>query len=159
QTKGKCMKRNQRTLAALASPRATNPRTGAASSLPANDVLPEERHPAEPCGLDPAEAHWHCPLEAGWRHIVAFLLPVLAIAPRVWAAPGVLAPIVGGTGVAPTVFRGRFFGGFPVAVVRHDDGKLVVAATSSRRDHPSVFSLVRYRPDGTRDTQFGSSGI
>jgi hypothetical protein len=88
------MKRNRTTLAALASPLAINPRTGAASSLPANDVPPEERHLAETCGLDPAEAHRQGLPEGGWRHIfAAFVLAVLAIAPRVWAAPGGQVPL------------------------------------------------------------------
>jgi uncharacterized delta-60 repeat protein len=106
--------------------------------------------------------HRQWPLEGGWRHIVAFVLAVLAIAPRVWAAPGDLDPSFGGTGVARTVIRGRAFVGFQVAVVRQDDGKLVVAGGSVGRNflkHPPVFTLVRYRPDGTRDKQFGSSGI
>jgi uncharacterized delta-60 repeat protein len=106
--------------------------------------------------------HRQWPLEGGWRHIVAFVLAVLAIAPRVWAAPGDLDPSFRGTGVARTVFRGRAFGGFPVAVVRQDDGKLVVAGLSSGRNYrkyPPAFTLVRYLPDGTRDKQFGSSGI
>src|SRR5262249_42077223 len=101
--------------------------------------------------------HRQWPLEGGWRHIVAFVLAVLAIAPRVWAAPGDLDPSFRGTGVALTVIRGT-----PSAVVRQDDGKLVVAGSSWGRHplhHPPVFTLVRYRPDGTRDTRFGSSGI
>ena len=59
------------------------------------------------------------------------------------------------------MIRGRPFGG-PSAVVRQDDGKLVVAGTSCGRHslrHPPVFTLVRYRTDGTRDMRFGSSGI
>jgi hypothetical protein len=40
--------------------------------------------------------HLQWPLEGGWRHIVAFVLAVLAIAPRVWAAPGDLDPSFGG---------------------------------------------------------------
>jgi uncharacterized delta-60 repeat protein len=157
------MKRNRTTLAALASPLAINPRTGAASALPANDVPPEERHLAETCGLDPAEAHRQGLPEGGWRHIfAAFVLAVLAIAPRVWAAPGDLDPSFRGTGVARTVIRGRPFV-TTSAVVRQDDGKLVVAGSSfsSRhpRQHPPVFTLVRYRTDGTRDRRFGSSGI
>ena len=106
--------------------------------------------------------HRQWALEGGWRHIVAFVLAVLAIAPRVWAAPGDLDPSFRGTGVARTVIRGRAFGGFPVAVVRQDDGKLVVAGLSSGRNYrkyPPAFTLVRYLPDGTRDKQFGSSGI
>jgi uncharacterized delta-60 repeat protein len=155
------MKRNRTTLGALASPLAINPRTGAASSLPANDVPPEERHLAETCGLDPAEAHRQELPEGGWRHIFgAFVLAVLAIAPRVWAAPGDLDPSFRGTR-ARTVIRGRPFVSAK-AVVRQDDGKLVVAGTSWGRHplrHPPVFTLVRYRPDGTRDRRFGSSGI
>src|SRR5262249_32830697 len=97
--------------------------------------------------------HRQWPLEGGWRHIVAFVLAVLAIAPRVWAAPGDLDPSFRGTGVARTVFRGRAFGGFPVAVVRQDDGKLVVAGLSSGRNYrkyPCAFPVVRYLADGTR---------
>jgi len=74
--------------------------------------------------------------------------------------------------VALTVIRG-----IPSAVVRQDDGKLVVAGASWGRHplhhppvlvqgvaihplhHPPVFTLVRYRTDGTRDRRFGSSGI
>jgi uncharacterized delta-60 repeat protein len=105
--------------------------------------------------------HTQWPLEGGWRHIVAFVVAVLAIAPLVWAAPGDLDPSFRGTGVARTVIRGRPVAGAS-AVVRQDDGKLVVAGSSGGHDslrHPPVFTLVRYRPDGTRDRRFGSSGI
>jgi len=101
--------------------------------------------------------HGQWPLQGGWRHIVAFVLAVLAIAPRVWAAPGDLDPSFRGTGVALTVIRGT-----PRAVVRQHDGKLVVAGSSWGRHplhHPPVFTLVRYRPNGARDKQFGASGI
>jgi len=129
------------------------------NSFASQPLPPEERHLAETCGLDPAEAHRQGLPEGGGRHIfAAFVLAVLAIAPRVWAAPGDLDPSFRGTGVARTVIRGRAFGGFPVAVVRQDDGKLVVAGLSESRKAGSL-TLVRYQPDGTRDKQFGSSGI
>src|SRR5262245_25388466 len=130
-------------------------------SFASQPLRPEERHLAELRGFDPAEAHRQGLPEGGWRHIVAFVLAVLAIAPRVWAASGDLDPSFRGTGVARTVIRGRPFVSTK-AVVRQDDGKLVVAGTSWGRHslrHPPVFTLVRYRPDGTRDRRFGSSGI
>src|SRR5262249_18319662 len=132
------------------------------NSFASQPLPPEERHLAETCGLDPAEAHRQGLPEGGWRHIfAAFVLAVLAIAPRVWAAPGDLDPSFGETGVARTVLGCRACV-IPSAVVRQDDGKLVVAGSSSDRhsvQHPQVFTLVRYRPDGTRDRRFGSSGI
>jgi len=131
-------------------------------SLASQPLPPEERNLAETCGLDPAEAHRQGLAEGGWRDVLAaFVLAVLAIAPRVWAAPGDLDPSFRGTGVARTVIRGRPFV-TPSAVVRQDDGKLVVAGLSSGRNYrkyPPAFTLVRYLPDGTRDKQFGSSGI
>jgi uncharacterized delta-60 repeat protein len=126
-------------------------------SFASQPLPPEERHLAETCGLDPAEAHRQALPKGGGRHIVAFVLAVLAIAPRVWAAPGDLDPSFHGTGVARTVIRGRPFAGAS-AIVRQDDGKLVVAGSSESRKAGSL-TLVRYQPDGTRDKQFGSSGI
>src|SRR5262249_27845524 len=100
------------------------------NSFASQPMPPEERHLAETCGLDPREAHRQGLPEGGWRHIFAALvLAVLAIAPRVWAAPGDLDPSFRGTGVARTVIRGRPFV-TPSAVVRQDDGKLVVAGSS-----------------------------
>lgn len=66
---------------------------------------------------------------------------------------GSLDTSFGGDGIVKTPMRG---GGGAEALVLQEDGKLVATGL---RGQPQAFVLVRYHPDGSLDTSFGSGGI
>lgn len=80
---------------------------------------------------------------------------IAAIAATIHAAGGSLDPTFGGTGLVTTDFYGE--DDFAQALVRQDDGKLVVAGFTF--GIPGGFGLARYNPDGLLDTSFGIGGL
>jgi uncharacterized delta-60 repeat protein len=70
------------------------------------------------------------------------------------AAPGGLDQTFGAHGAVATVIGSR---ANATAVMLQPDGKIVVAGRSDT-DKPRI-TLVRYRPDGSLDTTFGTNGI
>ncbi|MDH3379700.1 MAG: hypothetical protein OEQ39_22475 [Gammaproteobacteria bacterium] len=77
--------------------------------------------------------------------LLAFLFQSIA-----WAAPGDLDTSFDNDGIVTTDVAG---GDDARAVALQPDGKILVAGTSG-----SLFSLVRYNPDGSLDTGFGNNG-
>ena len=83
--------------------------------------------------------------------------------PRLLAAPGDLDPAFGGTGKVTTSFGG--LGAYANSMVLQKDGKLVVVGRFYRSGQSPTqtfedfaFALVRYKVDGSLDTDFGSQG-
>jgi uncharacterized delta-60 repeat protein len=79
-----------------------------------------------------------------------------------WDRNGTLDSTFGRQGVVgPNL--GLVFGAQANAVVLQPDGKIVAGGTVDLGDasgtHDTAFLLVRYRPDGTLDTGFGTSGV
>lgn len=68
--------------------------------------------------------------------------------------PGDLDTSFNGTGIVTTSVSSTNDGGFGVAI--QSDGKIVVAGTSS---NSADFAVVRYKPDGSLDTNFNGTGI
>lgn len=72
------------------------------------------------------------------------------------AAPGDLDPTFSSDGKVTTSFpSGLAFGG---PLVRQPDGRIVVGGFAANGTDDADFALVRYLPDGSLDTSFGSGG-
>lgn len=110
----------------------------------------------------PRTITWLNRLASVARKIVVFLVVCLvasltATAPA-WAAQGDLDMTFDGDGRILTDLRGASDSG--EAVVVQPDGKIVLAGFAGRSTTPFTNDslLLRYNPDGTLDTTFGSSG-
>ena len=68
---------------------------------------------------------------------------------------GNLDPSFGVGGRVTTVFEG---GGAAYAMAIQPDGRIVAAGTTGAGEAAGQFALVRYRPNGTLDSSFGSDG-
>src|SRR5215208_8212246 len=90
--------------------------------------------------------------------LLALLLSTATPTTPASAAGGDLDPTFGAGGTVTTDLGG-YESAHAVAV--QPDGKLVVAGFAGQSDAPSVFGdicVVRYTPDGSLDTGFGSGG-
>ncbi len=90
------------------------------------------------------------------------LVALLALASSsVMAFPGQLDATFGTNGVVNTQVTVTGFqssSGGAGGVVRQPDGKVVLAGSTGGFSQPSKFALVRFNPDGTFDSSFGSEG-
>lgn len=70
---------------------------------------------------------------------------------------GMLDPTFGSGGVAATSVGIKH--SYANAVVVQPDGKIIAAGYASGSQTGQDFALVRYNPDGSRDTSFGTNGV
>src|SRR5438128_1282400 len=89
------------------------------------------------------------------RRVALTVIMALVATRGVVMAPAALAATFGTGGKVTTDFAGSDDKAF--AVVRQPDGKLVAAGRTVTGGNID-FALVRYKPDGTLDTTFGTAG-